>query len=151
MSLDTVLQNANIDGLVQERRNSSALAMELRLSCTNQSIWYLYHFNSSDQNSNAIVNNISTWWAFYQNFESARSSLASYLCGVFLTHPVQNCLRRREISEAKTPVFYEVKNHGCWSHGDAKSQGISSHSIDLIIAGLGSRGSRNTGCVSVCK
>ena len=28
-----------IDGLVQERRNSSALAMELRLSCTNPSIW----------------------------------------------------------------------------------------------------------------
>ena len=26
---------AHIDGLVQERRNSSALAMELRLSCTN--------------------------------------------------------------------------------------------------------------------
>ena len=25
-----------IDGLVQERRNSSALAMELHLSCTNQ-------------------------------------------------------------------------------------------------------------------
>ena len=29
---------AHIDGLVQERRNSSALAMELRLSCTNPSI-----------------------------------------------------------------------------------------------------------------
>ena len=28
-----------IDGLVQERRNSSALATELRLSCTNPSIW----------------------------------------------------------------------------------------------------------------
>ena len=28
----------NIDGFVQERRNSSALAMELRLSCTNPSI-----------------------------------------------------------------------------------------------------------------
>ena len=27
-----------IDGLVQERHNSSALAMELRLSCTNPSI-----------------------------------------------------------------------------------------------------------------
>ena len=27
----------NIDGLVQERRNSIALAMELRLSCTNPS------------------------------------------------------------------------------------------------------------------
>ena len=31
----------NIDGLVQERRNSSALAMELRLSCTKPSIWGL--------------------------------------------------------------------------------------------------------------
>ena len=28
----------DIDGLVQERRNSSALAMELHLSCTNPSI-----------------------------------------------------------------------------------------------------------------
>ena len=28
-----------IDGLMQERRNSSALAMELRLSCTNPWIW----------------------------------------------------------------------------------------------------------------
>ena len=31
---------ANIDGLVQERRNSIANALELRLSCTNPSIWY---------------------------------------------------------------------------------------------------------------
>ena len=31
----------HIDGLVQGRRNSSALAMELRLSCTNPSIWYV--------------------------------------------------------------------------------------------------------------
>ena len=29
----------HIDGLVQERCNSSALAIELRLSCTNPSIW----------------------------------------------------------------------------------------------------------------
>ena len=29
----------DINRLVQERRNSSALAMELRLSCTNPSIW----------------------------------------------------------------------------------------------------------------
>ena len=31
--------NLHIDGLVQERRNSSALTMELRLSCTNPSIF----------------------------------------------------------------------------------------------------------------
>ena len=30
----------HIDGLMQERRNSSALAMELLLSCTNPSIWW---------------------------------------------------------------------------------------------------------------
>ena len=30
-----------IDGLVQEKRNSSALAMELRLSCTNPSMWMM--------------------------------------------------------------------------------------------------------------
>ena len=30
-------RSSHIDGLVQERRNSSALAMELRLSCTNPS------------------------------------------------------------------------------------------------------------------
>ena len=38
-----------IDGLVQERRNSSALAMELRLSCTNPSIWQRKILTSNDQ------------------------------------------------------------------------------------------------------
>ena len=32
---------AYTNGLVQERRNSSVLAMELRISCTNQSVWKL--------------------------------------------------------------------------------------------------------------
>ena len=32
---DKLHKEYDIDGLVQERRNSSALAMELRLSCTN--------------------------------------------------------------------------------------------------------------------
>ena len=35
----TIADGAYIDGLVQERRNSSALAMELRLPCTNPSIY----------------------------------------------------------------------------------------------------------------
>ena len=33
--------NSNIDGLVQERWNSSALAIELHLSCTNPLICFL--------------------------------------------------------------------------------------------------------------
>ena len=40
-------RSPHIDGLVQERRNSIALAMELRLSCTNPSI-YSGHFAPKD-------------------------------------------------------------------------------------------------------
>ena len=36
-----------MDCLVQERRNSSELAMELRLSCTNPSICYQIIFNAA--------------------------------------------------------------------------------------------------------
>ena len=44
----TCKQCGQIDGLVQERRNSSALAMELRLSCTNPSIsWEVLHIPKS--------------------------------------------------------------------------------------------------------
>ena len=35
-----------IDGLVQERRNSSALAMEFRLSCTNPLIYVPYRIRT---------------------------------------------------------------------------------------------------------
>ena len=38
--MDSAKSSADINGLVQERRNSSALAMELRLSCTNASTWH---------------------------------------------------------------------------------------------------------------
>ena len=37
-----VIQQQHFDGLVQERRNSSALAMELHLSCTNPSTLYVF-------------------------------------------------------------------------------------------------------------
>ena len=42
-----------IDGLVQERRNSIANALELRLSCTNSSIYMHYK--------------VSFCWESYQN------------------------------------------------------------------------------------
>ena len=37
-SIETIIRLFHIDGLVQEKRNSSALAMELRLSCTHLSL-----------------------------------------------------------------------------------------------------------------
>ena len=44
------IEMIHIDGLVQERRNSSALAMELRLSCTNQSIYRLASYMVTTSN-----------------------------------------------------------------------------------------------------
>ena len=41
LSIKTYFQSPYIDGLVQERRNSGALAMQIRLSCTNPSIFGL--------------------------------------------------------------------------------------------------------------
>ena len=45
----------HIDWLVQERRNSSALAMELRLSCTNPSISIHVHFLINFEKKNAYL------------------------------------------------------------------------------------------------
>ena len=41
----------HVDGLVQERRNSTALAMKLRLSCTNPSMYgFQLHLNGGYSN-----------------------------------------------------------------------------------------------------
>ena len=45
LKLSYVIFEYHIDGLVQESRNSIALAMELRLSCTNPSICFAFLFN----------------------------------------------------------------------------------------------------------
>ena len=65
-----------LDGLVQERCNSSALAMELRLSCTNPSMWSVYPYSSglalpqgradfrfapSQREMALLCNNVSHW------------------------------------------------------------------------------------------
>ena len=47
------------EGLAQERRNSSALAMELCLSCTNPSSWSQYH----------IIKWIFSWYCSYHKMK----------------------------------------------------------------------------------
>ena len=49
-SMTLALHNVHkhTDGLVQERRNSSALAMELRLSCTNSTIQYIQSLSKTE-------------------------------------------------------------------------------------------------------
>ena len=52
-----------IDGLMQERRNSSALAMELHLSCINPPIWFQYYHISLGPMSqvNLRVSRLQCW------------------------------------------------------------------------------------------
>ena len=52
-----MLGTLRIDGLVQERRNSSALAMELRLSYTNHVSWY-YLASSVGRKTMAFVSSL---------------------------------------------------------------------------------------------
>ena len=72
----------NIDGLVQERRNSIADAMELRLSCINPSVWYLrrtflvLHMESSPQTLYAFSTSQETWSCLY----------TVYFTVLYLTH-----------------------------------------------------------------
>ena len=49
----------HIGGLVQDRRNSSALAMELRLSCINPSISTIFDYKVTDWN--ICIAKIASW------------------------------------------------------------------------------------------
>ena len=72
-----------IDGLVQEKRNSSALAMELRLSCTNPSIWYCLKkaCNYPPASNNLIVNVyfFQFIWQDCKSMECRESSVCTYI------------------------------------------------------------------------
>ena len=49
------------DGLVQERYNSSALEMELHLSCTNASIWWCSALSAFVLHLNHLIVSDYTW------------------------------------------------------------------------------------------
>ena len=70
----------HIDGFVQERCNSSALAMELRLSCTNPSIW-----------SHTDIISLKTHWNDVYIFR--RSSPAFHWLSRRTSWPLNNVLR----------------------------------------------------------
>ena len=60
---------SHIDGLVQEKRSSSALAMGLCLSCTNQSIYELRaSIQMPEQNGHYLAND--TFMGIVLNFKT---------------------------------------------------------------------------------
>ena len=75
----------NIDGLVQERRNSSALAMELRLFCTNPSIWYA---KCRPFRSGPNVFNIAPWQVIGGFPSQMTSDTESVSMSEIILHPI---------------------------------------------------------------
>ena len=66
----------HIDGLVQERRNSSALAMELLLSCTNPLIRFnLTKYNELPLERNLKIINNTAMLRTINKTESTRSQM----------------------------------------------------------------------------
>ena len=73
---------------MQEKHNSSALAMELRLSCTNPSIWYVVTKNAyfvfilscllskntiSNETKPATSHHLNQWWLVYLHIYASHS------------------------------------------------------------------------------
>ena len=89
--------------LVQERRNSSALAMELRVSCTNQSIWYSYWYDTKwfwECGINLTLHMLNN---FYETSACIDSNLSSILK-----------MQRQLISFLVRIRKYYNRYHGCW-------------------------------------
>ena len=63
----------DIDGLVQEIRSSGALAVELRLSCTNPSIWWCRYGMKWVKEPHLF--HLNTWW----NSQGTKSRVCRYL------------------------------------------------------------------------
>ena len=72
-----IFKGSNTDGSMEKRHNSSALAMELRLSCINPSIctykfyisivlarYKLMKFALNDYNDQCFKSNITYWWVY---------------------------------------------------------------------------------------
>ena len=86
----------HVDGLVQERRNSSALAMGLRRSCTNPSMW-------SDCRNRyrplGIMYNI--WWSRMPAFDMP-SFVEAHLC------QIHNCLCETNVTHHTTKKMFQL-------------------------------------------
>ena len=104
----------NIDGLVQERRNSSALAMELRLSCTTPSLYWC---------------KLSPWFPAIQTYV--------YLCGVDIAHTVPSYCRKRRVSVNAMRRLLVVMVYLCHDnkHDSGKwlIHGIQNHKDNTIL------------------
>ena len=98
--------HSQIDGLVQERRNSSALAMELSFSCTNPSKWFFEHnsylmemsFCSHPSYNEVIAMKFCTW----------HDSYAVMACAIFCCDIISN--KGVDLNQLSINFDYDEKN-----------------------------------------
>ena len=111
----------HIDGLVQEKRHSSALAMELRLSCTKPSIWIYQMFIARDRarNSSIMVKLfpafVSCQWRVMKGQPSGKVVVKCWPNNCLLAAAVSKTLDRKALSlfratyiKTKIPYFENV-------------------------------------------
>ena len=110
----------HFDGLVQERRNSIALAMQLRLSCTNPSLWLLHNLH----HSSAIMHTPSANLPLHETRSGSvlcvvkhpfvwQDTIKIQFMGFFANHV---CYRRR------WPVYLDIKHIFYSCHRDTRDR-----------------------------
>ena len=73
-----LLYEKDFDGLMEERRNSIANALELRLSSTNPSIWSLYHILMT----NSMISGLTCMWTYHKHLEINTDHIAHQISEV---------------------------------------------------------------------
>ena len=121
----------NFDGLVQERHNSSALAMELRLSCTNPSIW------STDEPYRLLMNPVIT--------QLISPVIGMYFLGIAVVHIdglAQDCSNSSALamellqSCTKPPIMLMCRVETRWTsqYKDSLNSFMNSHYKDKTVS-----------------
>ena len=110
--------NNHVDWLVQERRGSSALALELRFYCINLSIWlrqYQWGMPGAYRCDESVTNQNKTKPS--ENcVHNSRDILLSYLCSHVFKY-------QSEFSRNDILIWY-VRHHTLFTHND-----VSSHTV----------------------
>ena len=104
------LKQIHIDGLMQEKCNSSALAVELRLSCTNPSIWTQTEFLLSIIALALIDDKLSLVWVLYMEWQT-NSPMQIWILSEFLPYVIRRAGNQYGLNQWQMMLHYNIISH----------------------------------------